>query len=144
MIFDSTNLFSDAQAVTASAVSTNVIDLGPTKTPQHGVKDITRDIGKGTPIYMRAQVVEAFATLTSLTLTLQTSVDEAFTSPQDVLASPAAVAASLLPGYVFPLTVVPRGTLLRYVRLSYTVGGANATAGAVTAGFVFGNEERDV
>ena len=36
MIFDKQNLFSDAQAITADAASTNVIDLGPTGTPVGG------------------------------------------------------------------------------------------------------------
>ncbi|MGL4198041.1 MAG: Bbp16 family capsid cement protein, partial [Allorhizobium sp.] len=44
MIFDTTNLFSNAQAVTATAGSTNTIDLGPIAT------GVTRDIGKGTKI----------------------------------------------------------------------------------------------
>lgn len=144
MIFDSTNLFSDAQAITASAVSTNVIDLGATDTPKHAANAITRDLGKGRPIDLRIQVVTDFATLTSLVATVQTSVDEAFSSPVNVLASPAVPVASLVAGYVFPIQWVPRGTLLRYVRLNYTVAGSNATAGAVTAGFVFASEERDV
>ncbi len=144
MIFDSTNLFSDAQAITASAVSTNVIDLGATDTPKYAANAITRDLGKGNPIDLRIQVVTDFATLTSLVATVQTSVDEAFTSPVNVLASPAVPVASLVAGYVFPIQWVPRGTLLRYVRLNYTVAGSDATAGAVTAGFVFASEERDV
>ncbi len=144
MIFDSTNLFSDAQAVTASAASTNVIDLGATQTPKHAANALTRDIGKGTPIHLRAQVVTDFATLTSLTVSIETDDNEGFASAKTVIQSAAVVAADLVAGYVFPLVVVPRGTLERYVRLYYTVGGASATAGAVTAGFVFDNEERDV
>ncbi len=144
MIFDSTNLFSDGQAVTASAASTNVIDLGATQTPQHAANAITRDIGKGTPINLRVQVTADFATLTSLTVGIQTDDNEGFSSATTVLSSPAIPVASLAAGYVFPLVVVPRGVLERYVRLYYTVAGSNATGGTVTAGFVFANEERDV
>jgi hypothetical protein len=144
MIFDSTNLFSDSQAITASAVSDNVIDLGVTQTPKHAANAITRDIGKGTPIELRVQVTEDFATLTSLVASIQTSDDEAFTSPVTVLSSPAVPAADLAAGYVFPLTMVPRGTMKRYVRMNYTVAGSDATAGAVLAGFTFANDQRDV
>lgn len=144
MIFDSTNLFSDAQAVTSSAASTNVIDLGATDTPKHAANAITRDIGKGRPIDLRIQVVTDFATLTSLTVAVQTDTVEAFSSATTVLESEAVPVASLVAGYVFPIQWVPRGTLERYVRLYYTVAGTAATAGAVTAGFVFDSEERDV
>lgn len=144
MIFDSTNLFSDAQAITDTAASTNVIDLGATDTPKHAVNAITRDLGKGRPIDLRIQVVEDFATLTSLKVGVQTDSAEGFGSAVTVLESPAVVAASLLAGYVFPIQWVPRGTLSRYVRLYYTVAGTTATAGKVTAGFVFASEERDV
>lgn len=144
MIFDSTNLFSDAQAVTASAASTNVIDLGATDTPKHAANAITRDLGKGNTIALRIQVVTAFATLTSLKVGVQMDTVENFASAETVLESPAIVLASLVAGYVFPIQWVPRGVNQRYMRLYYTVAGSNATAGAVTAGLVFANEERDV
>lgn len=144
MIFDSTNLFSDAQAVTASAASTNIIDLGVTDTPQHAVNAITRDIGKGRPIDMRVQVVTTFNTLTSIVVGIETDDNTGFSSATTVLSSPAVLLASLVAGYIFPLQWVPRGTLERYVRLYYTVAGTSATLGKITAGFVFGNDERDV
>jgi hypothetical protein len=144
MIFDSTNLFSDAQAITATAVSTNVIDLGATDTPKHGANAITRDIGKGSPIHMRLQVVQAFATLTSLIVGVQVDTVENFASPTTVLSSPAVPVADLIAGYVFPIQWVPRGTAQRYMRLNYTVAGTDASAGKITAGFVFGNEEQDI
>lgn len=146
MIFDSTNLFSDAQAITATAASTNIIDFGATDTPKHAANAITRDMGKGRMIDLRAQVVTAFATLTSLTVAVQTAADgdEAFASPTTIIQTAAVPVASLLPGYVFAITAIPRGSVGRYLRLNYTVGGASATAGAVTAGLVFANDERDV
>lgn len=143
MIFDSTNLFSDAQAVTASAASTNVIDLGATDTPKHAAAAIVRDIGKGTPIQLRVQVVANFNTLTSIVVGVQTDTADSFGSATTVLSSPAVPLASLVAGYVFPITIVPRGTLERYVRLYYTVAGTAATLGQITAGFVFANDERE-
>lgn len=132
MIFDQQTLLSDAQAITASAVSTNVIDLGPIKT------GIVRDIGKGQPIPLRVQVVETFNTLTSLTFSLQVDDNEAFGSPKTVWTSPAVVLADLKAGKVITPEYIPRGTDERYMRLNYTVAGTNPTLGKVTAGVVAG------
>lgn len=141
MIFDETNLFSDDQAITASAASTNHIDLGATGTPPYGANALDRDIGKGTPIPIRVQVTEDFATLTSLTVAIQVDDNNSFSSPVTVMASQAIPVASLVAGYVFNMNYVPRGANERYLRLNYTVGGSNATAGAVIAGIVAANEE---
>lgn len=144
MIFDSTNLFSDAQAITETAASTNVIDLGETDTPKHAANAITRDMGKGRPIDLRIQVVEDFATLTSLVVGVETDSAEGFGSAVTILSSPAIPVADLKAGYVFPIQWLPRGVASRYVRLYYTVAGSDATAGKVTAGLTFASEERDV
>lgn len=144
MIFDSTNLFSDAQAITVSAASTNIIDLGLTQTPKHAKNALTRDIGKGKPIDVRIQVVETFLSTVTVTVGVQTCAVEGFGSGVvTVLSSPAVPVASLKAGYVFPIQWVPRGTLLQYLRLYYTVA-TTATAGKITAGFVFANEEIDI
>jgi len=124
MIFDKTNLFSEHQAVTATAVSTNVIDLG-----------VDRDIGKGVPVPVDIRVTETFATLTSLTVEVQTSEDEAFTSPETLATTGAIPAADLTVGNVFSVQFMPLGTQ-RYVRLNYVVAGTAATTGTVHAGIV--------
>lgn len=142
MIFDSTNLFSDAQAITATAASTNVLDLGAVGTPVHGAAPVPRDFGKGHEKDLRIQVVETFATLTSLTVSVEGSVDAAFTSPVTLQTSPAIPAASLVAGYWFKgLDDVDPGAIYRYMRVKYTVTGTNATAGKITAGLVFDNDE---
>ena len=128
MIFDKENLFSDQQAVTETANSTNVVDLG--------VKD--RDIGRGTPIHLLVQVTEDFATLTSLDIIVQTSDAEAFGSSTDVVTVSAVPVADLVAGYQLPIQYVPRGVDGRYVRLRYVVNGSNATAGKITAGTTLG------
>lgn len=128
MIIDKQNLFSEAQAVTASAASTNVIDLGATDSkiqPFHN---------KGGGFMVNAQVVENFNNLTSLKVGLQTANDEAFSSPDTVLET-TVVLASLKAGYIFPLSVLPEG-MKRYVRLYYTVTGTAPTTGKMTAGLV--------
>lgn len=124
MIFDSTFLFSDDQAVTATANSTNIVDLG-----------VSRDIGKGVPIPLLIQVTADFATLTSLTVTVETDDNDSFSSATTLASSGAIAAADLVAGYQFPLQYMPIGTE-RYLRITYTVAGTAATAGTVTAGVV--------
>ena len=46
MIFDKTLQFSDQQAITATAVSTNVIDLLPTGTVYGHAAALLRDLGQ--------------------------------------------------------------------------------------------------
>ena len=124
MIFDKFNLFSEDQAITGSAASTNVIDLG------------VAGRGKGNMMEVVIQVTTAFADLTSLTVGVQTDTVEAFSSPTTLQSSAAIVAASLVAGYKFKIQVMPEG-LDQYVRLYFTVAGTNATAGKVFAGIVF-------
>lgn len=129
MIFDSTLKFSSNQAVTVTAASENVIDLGASK----------RDIGVGEVVPLRVAVSTAFAGLTSLQVSVQTSDSEG-SGYADVIMTPAILAADLVDGYVFNLQSIPRGALGRYVRLNYTVVGT-ATAGAINAGVTAGNQE---
>ncbi|MGX1353372.1 hypothetical protein AB7M49_006993 [Bradyrhizobium elkanii] len=131
MIFDRTNLLSDAQAITATAASTNVIDLGPVA--------IARDIGKGRPIPLLIQVVEAFNNLTSLTVALQTDDNSAFGSAKTVWSS-TVLLADLIAGAVVVPEYITRGTNERYMRLNYTVTGTAPTTGKITAGVTMGNQ----
>ncbi len=130
MIFDSTNKFSDSQAVTASAASENVIDLGVSG----------RDIGVGHPACLHIEVDEDFATLTSLNVSLQTDDDEAFGSAVTVVSTGEIALADLVNGYVFAPIHLPKNIDGQYVRLYYTVTGTDATAGSITAGIVMGNQ----
>lgn len=143
MLFDKQNLFSDAQAITATAASTNVIDFGAPQTPKHAANAITRDIGKGRKPDLRIQVVEAFNTLTSLTVAVQVDNDESFGSPTTVMDMVIPLASLTLGKVVLP-QLVPLGSNERYMRLYYTVTGTAPTLGKITAGFVFGHEEIDL
>lgn len=136
MIFDAQTKFSAAQAVTATAVSTNVIDLGAAGIPYGGSVALTRDFGVTDKIPLAIQVVANFATLTSLTVSVETDDNEAFSSATTVATTPAIPVAQLVAGYQFTIDDIPFRTRERYVRLRYTVGGSNATAGAITAGVV--------
>nr|8CJZ_A Chain A, Capsid Decoration Protein [Ribes]8CJZ_B Chain B, Capsid Decoration Protein [Ribes]8CJZ_C Chain C, Capsid Decoration Protein [Ribes]8CJZ_D Chain D, Capsid Decoration Protein [Ribes]8CJZ_E Chain E, Capsid Decoration Protein [Ribes]8CJZ_F Chain F, Capsid Decoration Protein [Ribes]8CJZ_c Chain c, Capsid Decoration Protein [Ribes] len=130
MIMDKENTFSYKQAITGTAVSTNVIDLG-----------VSRDIGKGVPVPIIIQVVEDFADATSLTATLQTSETENFSSATTLATSGAVPVADLTAGKQLAVQYMPLGTQ-RYLRVNYTVSGT-ATAGAVTAGVVMSHQQND-
>lgn len=128
MIFDKQTLMSDQQAITATAGSTNQIDLSPRGS------GIVRDIGPGNKVPICVQVTETFNNLTSLSVSLQTDEDSAFGSPQTVAVTPAIPLAQLVAGYQFNLDFVPRGANERYMRLLYTVVGTAPTLGKVTGG----------
>ena len=123
MILDKQNMFSEDQAITATADSTNVIDL---EAAGHA---------KGTPIEVWVQVTTDFATLTSLTVTLDASAVEGMTDAVTLGVTGAIAAADLVAGYKFTLPSLPYNTL-QYLELTYTVDGSNAAAGAVSAGLV--------
>lgn len=135
MIFDLQTLFSDGQAITADAASTNIIDLGATGTP-YGGNALVADYGKGTKIPIFLYVTESFNTLTSLTISLQVDTVENFASPTTVL-SKTYTLAQLVAGFAadFP-EYIPEGANERYLRLFYDVTGTNPTTGAITAGVV--------
>lgn len=128
MIIDSTNLFSDQQAITATAVSTNAIDLG-----------VARQVGAGTAIPLLVQVNEDFSDLTSLTVAVQTDSDEAFGTAKTLTEQNIAL-ADLSAGKQFDFKVIPTGTD-RYIRMNYTVTGTAPTTGKITAGVTMGNRE---
>ena len=125
MILDEQALFSDKQAVTTTAASTNVIK-------------VNGDIGKGEPVEILAQVVEDFAGLTSLKVAVQTCDTEAGTY-EDLVVTDAVVLAKLKAGYKFPIKFLPVG-IKKFLRLNYTAAGTG-TAGKITAGIVSGSNE---
>ena len=125
MLLDNETLFSDAQAVTASAASTNVV---------HMAKGKIKEVATGEPMPLLIQVVTDFAGLTSVKVSVQTATDAAFTSPVTLAETGAIALASLKAGYRFPINFVPKGNL-GYMRLYYTVVGTG-TAGKITAGVV--------
>lgn len=125
---------SPGQAITASAASTNHVDLGAPGTPPGHSITPTRDLGKGTRIPILIQVTETFATLTSLKVAVQTDSDAGFaTALTTVLETEAIAAASLVAGYQFNIDFIPPKTIQRYLRLYFTVADSNATAGKVFA-----------
>ena len=121
-MLDIQTLFSNNQAITATAVSTNVVDLGE-----------DRNLGVGEPVALRIRVTETFTLLTSLAIAVQTANNEAFDDGLETLVSTSMLAAELVAGATTPFICLPRG-VKRFVRLNYTVTGTNPNAGEITAG----------
>jgi hypothetical protein len=128
MIIDAQNRFSDAQAVTASAISTNVLDLGALPT--------TRDLGVGKSVYLCIYVdtttVSAGSTTCTFSLESDSTADLA-TSATVHWTSTAIAKATLVAGYVVAQVAIPLGSYERYLGVRYTVAVANFSAGAFTA-----------
>lgn len=134
MMIDSQAEFSDAQAVTATAISTNVMDLGA-MTDQAGN---TRDIGTGEPVYL-VVLTNTTATDTSsdatLAVTLESATDAGLTSGAVVHVSTGTLAFAT---YATANTVVlavrlPAGSYKRFMGIRYTVAAGPLTAGAFDA-----------
>ena len=131
MYFDALNMFSDKQAITATADSTKKVHLGGLKLA-----------GKMDPIFIDIRVNAAFATLTSLRVELQQSDTEGGTYATVPGGDTGAIAlASLVAGYKFGLRILPRSVTKPWLKLVYTVVGSNATKGSVTAALT--REEQD-
>lgn len=131
MILDLQTMFSDDQAITATAISENVIDLGAAG----------RDIGNGVPIPLLVQVTEVFNTLTSLTITVETSAAAALTSSNVLFTEVIPLADLVVGGKALIETMIKdRGDMLRYLGVRYTVTGTDPTTGQITAGFTMGNQ----
>jgi hypothetical protein len=126
MFLDALLLVSDAQAVSATAFSTNTIDLGDV-TPK-------REVGTGEELGFGMSVdVAADATTGDETYTFEVvqSANADLTSP-DVLASRAIARADLKIGtrWFFP---VPMGApTKRYIGMRYTLGGTTPSITVTT------------
>lgn len=137
MILSAQQLFSDDQAITASADSTNVIDLGEAGTPYDAVAALNQDIGKGNKVPILIQVTEAFNNLTSLEIKISTG---ATTALGTTVISKVVPLADLVQGYQFPVEVLPNEINERYLGIEYVVAGTAPTTGKVTAGISMGNQ----
>lgn len=135
MFIDYQNLFSDDQAVTVTAASTNIIDLGANES------EIQTLFEKGL-VKVNAQVTTAFADGTSLQVGLQTDSAENFGTVTTLQSTAAIATASLVQGYKFRLDSLPLG-IKRYLRLYYTVVGT-MSAGKIHAGLVLDAQSNGV
>ena len=111
--------FSDAQTVTATAISTSVIDL---TLGQSGLTTI--DIGNGEPIYLVIQVDTAVTQTGSGTVTFSLESDSTAnlaTSATVHWTSGAIAKATLVAEYIVVRMALPLGNYERYLGVRYTV-----------------------
>jgi hypothetical protein len=135
MILSALQEFSVHQAITASADSTNVIDLGVPGTPYGAAAALTQDIGKGAKVPILVQVTEDFNTLTSLTISISTGATTALGTK---IASQTIALADLVAGKQLAIDVLPNDITERYLGIEYVVAGTNPTLGKVSASIVMG------
>lgn len=135
-LFDESGIFSDNQAITADAASTNVIDTGAMGTPVGNAGALVEDLGLS-EIEILVQVTEDFNNLTSLAVQVQMDTADTFGSPTTIATSETALLADLKAGYRFRVPcAIPEGATERYFRLFYDVTGTAPTTGKVFAGVV--------
>lgn len=137
MILDNTNIYSDSQAVTATAASTNIIDIGAAGTAFGHAAAVARDIGKASEIPLYLSVTQAFNNLTSLKVSFQSDDDPAFGTANNTVGERTYALAELTLGARLPFPAeIPEGSAGRYTRLNYTVTGTAPTTGKIFAGVV--------
>ena len=135
MIQDKKLMFSDSQELRSTADSTNILDLGA-----HG-DDIQRELT------LFVQFRGAVDSAGESTLIIQLNTDDALNAGGDDLAadntlwtSASIAKTDLTDGAMLVKMPLPPG-IQRYLRLKYTVGTANLTAGAIDAGLVWGIDQ---
>lgn len=132
--------FSDAQAVTATAISSNVYDTqsvtkGGTSTSGETSPNAKLDIGAGSgDLYLVVQTQTAATDTGSdatLTVTLESADDAGLTTNAQIhVATQALAFASFSPaGTQLLVTRLPDGLYRRYVGVRYTVANGPLTAG---------------
>ena len=122
--------FSDSQAVTATAISTNVADLNPAFNYNNGV-----DIGTGEDVHLVIQCDTAAAAAGAATVqvTLESSAAAGLTSSTIHWTSSTWQLADMTGGKTLASVKLPSGTYLRYLGVRYTVSTGPLTAGAFSA-----------
>lgn len=130
---------SAAQTVTASAVSTNTVDLGT-----------SRDLGPGERLMVQFTVDQTVTAAGAGTVTFQviSSAAAALTSPTILAQTDAIGKAELTAGRKPIVVTIDRAALIsaqalgqRYIGVQYTIGTGPLTAGQFTAYIVHGAQD---
>ncbi len=132
MLLDRLLQLSDVQALTATAISHNVIDLGPL-----GGGNTIRDIGAGEELNLSVFTGTAFGSAGGtavLTITLESSAAEALSAATVHWTSSAFTVSALTANkHIIEGITIPPGAYKRYLGLRYTVTTENFNAGTLKA-----------
>jgi len=126
MYIDAALLFSDAQAITAAAASTNYADL-----------QSARDLGLGENLYVAVTVDVAFTdggSDSTLAVSLESDDNTGFATPTS--AALFTIPALSAVGAKFYARISPDQANQRYIQLRFTPANGNLTTGSVTAAIV--------
>jgi len=123
MIIDKQLEFSDAQALTATAESTNKLD---TTVLGDAINELRLVIQVSTTL-------DSAGDAATLDVTLQTDTVENFASPTTIATIAQIAEATLVAGYRICNIRLPAEVAERYLRVYYTVGTENFTSGNVDA-----------
>lgn len=132
MLLGKTEQLDNAHAYTATAISTNVVDLGPV------TLNTTRDLGAGEPVYLSILVtttVAATGGASTAVFTLESDSDTSLSTSATVHWTGQSIAkATLVAGYWYAKAVpIPAGNYERYVGIRFTPATNDWTSGAVSA-----------
>lgn len=139
MLLDKTNEFADGQAVTATAVSTNVVDTNPAN------KNDNQDLGDGTKVELVIQVDQAAtaAGAATVTFSLESAENAALsTNPVVHLTTGALAIAGLTAGKEVGRFPLPPGDYKRYLGVRFTVATGPLTGGTFSAFLVRNSQSR--
>lgn len=122
MFLDKELMLSEAQAVTAAAASTNIIDQG----------SAANAIGKELYLIVKVDTSANAAGAATVNFQLQCDDNSSFSSPKILLETGDVGKATLVAGYLVFKGKLPVGAE-RFLRVYYSVGTGPLTAGAFTA-----------
>lgn len=133
-MIDKQHIYSEDQAITADAASTNIVDLGALVDDRDtALSEFGPEGGK-----LRLVVIatEAFNNLTDVKFSLQECATEGGTYTE-VISKTVALAALTLNAEILNIQLLPG--LKRYTRMYYDVTGTAPTTGKVTAVLAWGH-----
>lgn len=132
MLTDKFLYFGEAQAVTATAVSTDTLDFSAFRNIGIGFQDVELFCFVGTSV--------TAAGAATVTITLETDDNSAFSSATVIYSTTAIPKATLVAGFnALDGVKIPSGAE-RFLRLNYTVATGPLTAGTFTAGLVLAGQ----
>ncbi|MGH9811531.1 MAG: Bbp16 family capsid cement protein [Candidatus Acidiferrales bacterium] len=151
MLLDFQTLLANDQTLIGTSpstvVSTNTIDLGAAGTIPAGFQargSQVKDLGagaRGTRPEILVQVTTTVASGGAATIIFDLIMSAAadLSSPTKLHSTPAIALGTMVAGYKFRIAIPP-GITARYLGVQYTIGGADTTGGAYSAGLLLDRE----